>query len=195
MNGNENKKRWLHRLSYTLNILFIAALVLLIRQNILLRNALTPHTPIPPSISSLKPGEHVKPFRVKTLDGNDGVIDCSDTAKKYLLCVFSTSCSHCERTIPFWQMIANNRPQYWEVIGISLQGGEETKTFVADNKISFSTVTAANDTGFEREYKIPRIPATILIRGGGVVEQMWIGELTTKQTDEIQNFMNSSPSH
>lgn len=195
MNAAEQGKKPLHRLSYIFNIILIAALALLIRQNILLRNALIIQNPARPSTTSLKPGDHVMPFGVKTLDGMDDTIRCPDTTKFYLLTVFSTTCSHCEQTIPLWQMIANNRPQNWEVIGISLQGEEETKRFVVDNRIRFITVTAAYDTAFQREYKIPKVPATILIRGGGLVEKMWIGVLTDQQTNEIQNFMSSSLPH
>ena len=158
MNGNEKRKKPLYRLSYLLNFLLIAALALLIRQNILLRKALVSRMPPMPSVTALKPGEHVKPFKVRALDGTEDVIHYSDTAKNYVLCVFSTSCSHCEKTIPLWQMIENNRSNNWEVIGISLQGEEETKIFVRDNKISFRTVTTAYNSGFEHEYKIPKSP-------------------------------------
>ena len=129
MNGNEKRKKPLYRLSYLLNFLLIAALALLIRQNILLRKALVSRMPPMPSVTALKPGEHVKPFKVRALDGTEDVIHYSDTAKNYVLCVFSTSCSHCEKTSPLWQMIENNRSNNWEVIGISLQGEEETKIF------------------------------------------------------------------
>jgi len=189
MDENTKKINWIQLISYVLIVfLTIVCTLLIIHNRDLKRNALTSIGQFEP----LEPGERVEPFSVQTLDGNTTVIDYSNPAKGYLFFVLSTTCPHCERTLPHWQSIADSKSENFDVLGISIHNIDETRNFLASKSVGFYTVSVLNDTSFNRKYKINGVPATFLVNGEGVVEKVWVGALNDEQTSEIQDLMIAS---
>jgi peroxiredoxin len=185
MEQNKKKIDWIQLASFALIVLLTVETGLLIRENKKLKATLAQLAPAP-----LNPGERVEPFKIESLDGIVSDFTYSDPHKKYLLFVFSTSCSHCENTIVYWQHIAAiNTDGRCSILGVSLDTPEETKKYAAAKKLTFSVVADA-DTNFERKYKLAGVPSTILVRGDGVVERSWYGELSAAQSDDIEHLMN-----
>jgi peroxiredoxin len=137
----------------------------------------------------LKPGEQVEPFSFTTLDGGIANLDYSDSNTKYLLFVLSTTCPHCEKNLVAWKEIVDrNQNDQCNIMGLSLDNIENTKSYVASKNVSF-VLSAVTDTSFSRKYKIAGVPETILIQNG-TVEKAWLGELSKEQTSEIINLMS-----
>ncbi|HYQ87641.1 MAG TPA: TlpA disulfide reductase family protein [Bacteroidota bacterium] len=190
MEQTRKKFKWIEIISITLNFLLTAEAVLLILQNRDLKNLVKSMSMVS-QVEPLKPGERVEAVQIQTLDGNTTELTYTDTTKKYLLFVLSTTCPHCEKTLVNWKAIAqNNRDHRCDIIGVSLHHLDETKKYIANKDVSFYLVSAA-DTSFSRKYKISGVPETILLKGDGSVEKVWVGELSEEQTREIENLMGA----
>lgn len=188
MEEQKKKTNWLQIISVIMIAFLILEVVLLMKQNRDLRAQISPFTN-PEMMEPLKSGDHVGPIKVQSLSGVASELSYTDPNKKYLLFVLSTTCPHCEKTLPLWQMIAQNaKPEMCSVLGISIHPFEETKKYVEQNQPNFNVVVVS-DTSFKRAYKINGVPQTILLDGNGVVEKAWMGELTTEQINEIQKLL------
>jgi len=143
------------------------------------------------SVNPLKSGDQVKPLKVISMNGDTINFTYTETDKKYILFVLSTTCPHCEKNLIYWQNIIdsidNNK---LNIFGISLNNYDETLHYIMEKKLGFYTFTIA-DTNFIKEYKIAGVPETILLNGKGVVENVWIGELNNEKTMEIRKSINN----
>jgi peroxiredoxin len=136
---------------------------------------------------AMKPGDRIGDIAITTLEGKDGQLSVSTPNDRYLLFVLSTSCPHCLANLPKWADI-NRRvaPSGRYVVGLSVHGAKETVQYIQDNGVAFYTVTTP-DTAFLDRYRIPGVPATLLLSTGGVVQNVWIGELTDDQVADVIN--------
>ncbi len=188
MDQIKRKIDWTQLASITLIILLTVEVFLLIRENKQLRTALAGYQPV-----QLKPGERAESFKIESLEGAAGEFTYSDPGRNYLLFIFSTTCSHCENTMVYWQHIAaNGKDSHCNIVGVSMDSPGETKKYASQKNLSFPVVSIA-DSGFGQKYKISGVPTTVLVRGDGVVEQSWYGELSAAQSDDIEHLMNARP--
>ncbi|HEV8539078.1 MAG TPA: TlpA disulfide reductase family protein [Bacteroidota bacterium] len=185
------KFRWTQLVGFIIIAGLTVEVVFLSIQNRQLKNVLKSRTMIS-QVESLKAGEKVEPLKIQTLEGETTVLSYNDPAKKYLLCVFSTTCPHCEKILPAWQTLAEKNNDNCFVIGISIHNVDETRKYVTAKKVGFYSVSASSDTSFNRKYKISGVPETILLDGNGKVQKAWVGELTSEQTIEIQALLSAS---
>jgi thiol-disulfide isomerase/thioredoxin len=176
--------------SYIIITLLAGVCVLLAYQNRELKHKLSTSTSMS-EIEPLKPGDKAEPFLMTTLDGATKEFAYTNPARKYLLFVLSTTCPHCEKTLPVWKSIAQKNNDNCDIIGISIHSLDETKKYIGSKDVGFYVVSAMSDTSFNRKYKISGVPETILVSGDGVVEKAWIGELTYGQVKEIDNLMGA----
>ncbi len=114
-------------------------------------------------VEPLRPGQKVEPVKIQTLDGMATDLQYSDGSKKYLLFVLSTTCQHCERMLPVWNVIAAHKPENCNVLGLCVHSLEQTVRFVTSKNVGFYTVSVEKDTSFSRKYKINGVPETILV--------------------------------
>jgi len=190
-NSSSKKTNWIQLASFVLIILLGVETVLLILQNRQLKATL--QAMMASAVEPLKPGEKIEPVKVETLDGATIDLGFADPTKQYLLCIFSTTCPHCEKTMPVWSQIAHNADEKkLTIIGISTFALEETKKYVSEKKPGFYVVSAGGDTSFSRKFKISGVPETILVKGNGIVVKAWIGELQSGQIEEIQTLLSAS---
>jgi len=164
--------------------------ILLIKQNRELKMQLEGF--IAADMASLKPGERVSSINIKTLDGTISQLLYDNSSRKYLLFVFSTTCPHCDKTFPSWLHIVNSvLSDSVNIVGLSMHNHDETKKFIEANNVGFYVASVVDDTSFSREYKISGVPETLLLNSHGMVEKVWIGELTDRQADEIISLVGS----
>ncbi|TLY28970.1 MAG: TlpA family protein disulfide reductase [Ignavibacteria bacterium] len=187
----KRKKNWTLAVFCALVVFLAIDVVLLTLQNRELKLMLKAMTPMA-QVEPLKTGEKVAPIVVQTLDGKISEISYTNPTKKYLLFVLSTTCPHCEKALISWRTISqSNTAGKCDIIGVSLHNLDATRKYLATKDVGFYTVSAASDTSFSRKYRITGVPETILIKGNGSVEKVWIGELTQDQTNEIQKLMTA----
>ena len=186
----KKKTYWIQLVTFTIIAVLVVEDGLLIIQNKELKARLNAFAA--PQMEPLKPGEVLQPVNVQTLDGNIRELNYSDTSKKYLLFVFSTTCPHCERNLVRWQEIVDGyHADGCDIIGISVHDLDATQRYVTTKNIGFVTVSSAKDTSFARKYKMSGVPETILVAKNGKVEKTWRGELNAEQTDEIKSLIGS----
>jgi peroxiredoxin len=186
------KTDWFKIITVVVILGLVAEVVLLIKQNRELQQSLRDR--IDPYAQSLKPGDRVAPCSFTGLDGSARDLRFSGTPKRQLLFVMSTSCSHCEHDLPFWNHIAEeNTENSCGILGVSIDGMEETKKYRAAADIKFDLVVTG-DKHFETDNKISGVPQTILLGEDGVVKRIWLGELNMTMAQEIQNELKTPKS-
>jgi peroxiredoxin len=143
-------------------------------------------------LDTLKQGERLEPFTVRTMDGQLVHFDYANSARKYLLFVLSTHCPHCEKNLGRWNSLADySQDNPLTVFGLSLDDLEATREYITHGEVKFY-LTALADTTFKGKYKINGVPETILVSGNGLVERVWVGELDTNQLHEIQELASAN---
>lgn len=179
----KHTSRWTSSVVALVIFLLTIDVVLLSRKNLELESRLHDLTTgsITPPLSA---DSEVKPFPVLTLERERQVLDVTEPGSTYLLYVFSTTCPHCEANLGKWRVVAESAGSGVYVVGVSLDSPDKTTGFVSDREVPFYTVCVADDV-FESAYNIRAVPATILITGGGRVEESWAGELNVEQVGQI----------
>jgi peroxiredoxin len=182
------RTRWFELAAVLLIILLSINLVLLTLQNreyekILSRAGLSQADEI------VRPGSQLENIDIVTLEGHSATLSVSDENKRFLLFVLSTTCPHCLANLPRWDSISRTLSSSGlYIVGLSIHKPEETMEYVAEQGVSFYTVSVS-DTAFLERYMIPGVPATLLLATGGIVEQVWIGELSEDQVSEVINHV------
>jgi peroxiredoxin len=170
---------WKAILAVTAILFLTAEVVLLMLQNRDLKRQLSAKAP-----EMLKGGDEVPSLRAVSMAGDTMNVTYDDGTKRYLLLVFSTTCPHCEKTLPRWKEIVDEmQDDDCDILGVSTSNLEATRKYIVEKGIDFNVVTT--DTSFWRKYKVNGVPATILIKEKGKVENVWFGELSEANREEI----------
>jgi peroxiredoxin len=174
--------KWPQVISYSLNIVLTIETLLLLRQIGSLEERLQSETA--PKLNLIR-GDIVQGFAFRTADGSLGTLTYEDPSISYLFFIFTTSCPYCLKTITVWNQIAENlESSGCTVIGISLHDLELTRRYTKANDLRFYTVVN-EDTSFQSKYEVSGVPMTVLVRGDGVVEGVWRGELSHDSANEV----------
>jgi peroxiredoxin len=175
-------------LNATLIVLVLALVVvsgLLIKQNRELKAMLAAqHAGQSADIPRLEVGDVVEEFTLSSLDGTATGLDYSDSGSETLLFFFSPDCPACKRNFANWQEIERvDRQQNRRVVFISTADEHKTREYVEDKNLQSEVLVGEPDV-LER-YKIARIPTTVQVGQGGVVNGVWIGILPDSVVDEL----------
>ncbi len=189
--GAKRKMNWLQLSSFVLVAFLAADVVILTIQNRQLKQSLSSSSGEQPQ--SLQPGDHVPAFSVRTQSDGINTIAYSDSNQVYILFVLSTTCPHCLNNLTAWNTIAQTQTSGTTILGVSLDDLEKTKAYASVRDISFYLAAIA-DTTFIRAYKIVGVPQTIVLRGNGIVQKSWVGELNTNDTRDILALVKPSMS-
>jgi thiol-disulfide isomerase/thioredoxin len=128
-------------------------------------------TPTPPVF--LKPGEVVAPFEAEGIDGVKRNVQFPK-GQVMILVFFSSGCPHCHRMLPFWNKWFAMRPPKVAMIG--MLADREPPGFFESVPIAFPVLRVPSRELLD-QYKVARVPLTLRIGAGGVVEEVGIGEL------------------
>jgi thiol-disulfide isomerase/thioredoxin len=135
--------------------------------------AATPTTPSPTPPVFLKAGEVVPPFEAEGIDGVKRQV-VFPKGQVMVLAFFSSGCPHCHKMLPLWNKWFAMRPPKVAMIGILAD--REPPGFFESVPIAFPVLRAPGRALFD-SYKIARVPLTVRVGPGGVVEDVGIGEL------------------
>ena len=127
-------------------------------------------TPTPPVF--LKAGEVVRPFEAEGIDGVKRNVQFPK-GQVTILVFFSSGCPHCHKMIPVWNRWFGMRPPKVAVVGILLD--REPPGFFETVPIAFPVLRAPSRELLD-EYKVARVPLTIRIGPGGLVEDIGVGD-------------------
>lgn len=132
---------------------------------------------IPPE--ALRQGDEMAEMNVLDESGNGVALDLRAGNNKTLLLIFSPECPACARTIPIWSELFEQPPAGARVVGLRLGAAPEGAPTLP------FPVYAPDEAGSGLAGRIPFVPATLLINGDGVVEQVWYGVLEEEQQEAL----------
>jgi hypothetical protein len=102
---NEIKKKWFQILTLLVILSLSIEVVWLSVQNRRMKLMLSSLTPAH-QVEPLKAGERVGPVRLQLIGGGTTELKYDEPKNKHLLFIFSTTCPHCEKTMPAWESMS-----------------------------------------------------------------------------------------
>lgn len=119
--------------------------------------------------------------------GSSSRYDFAAPHQRTLVLVLSTSCPHCETTIPVWnQILREVASPAVRIIGLQLDADSPQRLQPASATFEVRGIADARGTWAA---SLPLIPATLLVSPTGVVEHAWFGELSPAQQDELRDAL------
>lgn len=147
--------------------------LLLMRDNRELRSQLPP-----PAEPRIVEGDVVSPFRVLEQDGTETVVDASAHGNQdRLLFFFTTTCPVCRDNQPRWSELHGRVANRMDVVGVSLDDPEQTRSYLEGLEIPFRVVTVIDPQSFVREQGVDLVPLTVHVGADGAVRDSWLGPL------------------
>ena len=118
-------------------------------------------------------GKEAPTFHLRDLNGQNVELS-SLRGKPVLLDFWSTACGPCIREMPSIEKIAQEHKGSLIVWGVSLDQPERDKKWLTQHQQEFPTLSDV-DYAVSDLYKIPGIPAVVLIDERGVIRGYWEG--------------------
>jgi hypothetical protein len=136
----------------------------------------------------LQSGEIAPDFDVETPEGELERIAYSE-AGHTLLFVLSATCGTCQENIPFWNRIAREVGDDVRIVGLLITSGEAYayqagQKLVGSGELQFPAFRFS-DGKMEEQYKVAKVPQTLLIGSDGSVELCLMGGLSDESVNEI----------
>ncbi len=124
------------------------------------------------------PGFVVPQVTAETMAGDSVVLGLSDSGSLQLLFLFSTGCKQCEASLPAWNGLSTalEPDPRIEVIGVSLDSADVTRTYAADHGLSFPVATMP-DRRMQVLWRAGLLPQTRLMDAFGRVQYVRLGRL------------------
>jgi hypothetical protein len=143
------------------------------------QEAPSPSPPAPPPGPAK--GEVLAPFDAQGVDGESYRVDYPKGTTTLLL-FFLSGCPHCQRMLPEWGRLYQQRRDSLKVLGVIMD--REPPGFFTAAQIPFQVVRAPSPE-FLRSYKISKVPATIRVAPGGKVEDLAVGPVDGIRLGEL----------
>jgi len=108
-----------------------------------------------------------------------------------LLIGLSTTCPHCQASIPFYRQIAQHasaQPGHIQLLAVSSEAASEVEAYLRAAGVSVHDVLHMELA----KIGILAIPTLVLADQNGVVKDMWVGELSAKQQRDVSARLEGS---
>jgi hypothetical protein len=129
-------------------------------------------------------GEVVEPLNVVSIHGEPAQITYDDESLDTVLLIFSPNCPSCAVNMENWKELeALLNRELDRIYYVSTMGGEETLPFIEEHQPD-GPVFISDDNAL-LDYRVTYIPTTMEIGPGGVVKNVWVGELPDEAAAEI----------
>ncbi len=156
-------------------LLWIVALAMLVQNVALLRENRRLMEAAAPQIT---PGVQLRMLAGLTLDGEVQAVDLHTATSKLLVITFSPGCPACQANQERWTKLANTLKQSGvRVLWVSRDPVEITREYCLKHGIPLADVIADPPFRTYVQLGLARVPNTVLVRAGGVVEKVWAGRM------------------
>ena len=139
--------------------------------------------PAPSPPPALAIGDTLSSFEAQGLNGVNYTIEFPKTGPTTVLLVFLASCPHCRAMLPVWSGAFDKKPESLKVQAIMLDAAPPG--FFAFHKVSFPVLRALDRRDVSLKLKVSRVPMTVRIKPGGVVEDVGQGELDEGRVSQL----------
>ncbi len=122
-------------------------------------------------------GELLPSIEATDLEGRDIELTFNEAGRSSMLFVFTTSCPACKANLPQWLALREHLGERYDIIGISLDSRQATRTYIADHSLPFSVFVPTDPNRFRSDYGLPGVPETLHAGPDGRVQGAWLGVL------------------
>ena len=120
-------------------------------------------------------------FQTATLDGRPATIGSLPAEGKQVLLVYTTTCRFCKASLPAWKKLAAVAETLStvraQVYGVSLDSAGITRTYAANHRLPYPTVTFPNEK-LVSMYRAGSVPLTLVLDEEGRTVYSRLGELS-----------------
>lgn len=140
-------------------------------------------------IPRLEAGEIVLPVELQTVDGNVDRLAFDDPARDTVLLFFSPDCAACEANLERWRTLREaSDPGRRRLLYVSMAPPDKTVSYAKDH--GFLDAVRLASVEIADQYKVHEIPTTVLVEPGGLVTQVWRGQLSD---EALQSLVEARP--
>jgi hypothetical protein len=126
-------------------------------------------------------GQVLPPFTAQAVDGSSRQIAYPKGSTTVLL-FFLSSCPTCHRMLPEWNRAWERRPKGLDVVAVMLD--REPPGWFTVNPVAFPVLRSPGRE-FLETYKVHRVPVTVRVGAGGVVQDVGQGILDPIRLGEL----------
>ena len=156
--------------------------VLLLRQNLQLRNLLKKFEP-----DRLKAGDKLESFSALGLHGENIAINFASDAPRRVLLFLSSDCPYCRDQFGYWKRIIDEAPvKGFQVVAVAMNSEDRSKLAAyltsmgcPTDSTTFSVALIPEEV--RQRYKLSITPTTLVVSSDGKADAVWNGVL--KPTD------------
>lgn len=152
--------------------------VLLLRQNLQLRNLLKRFEP-----DRLKAGDKLESFSALGLHGENIAINFASDAPRRVLLFLSPDCTYCHEQFGYWKRIIDMAPvKGFQVVALAMNSEDKSKLAAYLNSMGCPTDSKAFRValipeGVRQKYKFSITPTTLVVSSDGKADAVWSGVL------------------
>ena len=137
--------------------------------------------------NALRAGDLVSSFEAVAPTGETMRVGFGAGEPRTLLLVFSPDCPACQRTKPVWnRVLAEPVPASVRIVGLRAAASPPPDASVPEEQTAFPVYSLLGPIE-----KVRFVPATVLLDGEGVVQQVWFGELGEDQEAELRAALHA----
>ena len=161
-------------------LLLLTCNILLISQNIQMRNQLAAFEP-----KSVEEGYVLDKFQAKNLNNEDVILSYSSDSRKEILYFFRPSCGFCKKQMTYWKDLASSiNSQEYRIVAITTETDTQTiKNYLAKYEVKNWDVFIIDEKQAEKA-DLLATPITVVVNNKGIVEKVWTGMW---QSDDIKS--------
>lgn len=181
--GNSQNKYYGLALGAMVIILAVSN-VLLLRQNLQLRNLLKKFEP-----DRLKAGDKLESFSALGLHGENIAIDFASDGPRRVLLFLSSDCPYCREQFPYWKRIIDMASvKGFEVVAVAMNSEDRSRLAAYLNSMGCPTGSKTFSVALipeevRQRYKFSITPTTLLVSSDGKAEAVWNGVLKPSEVE------------
>ena len=158
--------------------------VLLLRQNLQLRNLLKKFEP-----DRLKAGDKLESFSALGLHGENIVINFESDEPRRVLLFLSSDCPYCRDQFGYWKRIIDEAPvKGFQVVAVAMNSEDRSKLAAYLNSMGCPTDSktfrvALIPEEVRQRYKFSITPTTLVVSSDGKADAVWSGLLKSSDVE------------
>lgn len=159
-------------------IILAVSNILLLRQNLQLRNLLKSFEP-----DRLNAGDKLEPFSALGLHGENIAINFASDAPRRVLLFLSSDCPYCREQFGYWKRIIDVAPfKGFQVVAVAMNSEDRSKLAEYLKSMGCPTdskrfTVALIPEEVRRKYKFSVTPTTLVVSSDGKADAVWNGIL------------------
>jgi peroxiredoxin len=171
-------------------IILAVSNVLLLRQNLQLRNLLKKFEP-----DQLKAGDKLESFSALGLHGENVAIDFASDAPRRVLLFLSSDCPYCREQFGYWKRIIDMAPvKGFQVVAVAMNSEDRSKLATYLNSMGCPTdskafIVALISEEVRQKYKFSITPTTLVVSQDGKANAVWNGVLKPSDIEAASTIL------